>query len=318
MSALRTLEITVGSGRTRPQGKRVIVEGHNLVLALRKTLAELPSWQEQWWCGSAFRADYRRESNWDRSDLVGVDLDYRDDAGSHAVVPDEFQDRLGTRRLPLPGNLAHRTPRGYRVVFVLDQPVRDLATWRHSSRGAAALISSSLVAHRLGAGPGLGRKAGLSVDQGASTDPARLWWGPKAIVNGERRDAEVLVLRAGPFSVEMLSTFSRAAARPACPARPRPPTGAASRYGVAVLRNACERVEGAVPGDRHETLKRRARLVAGYIAGGEIDEDLAFDCLLKAAVAAGLPECEARAVITWAIEHGKQEPLAAPRWGGRR
>lgn len=318
MSALRTLEITVGSGRTRPQGERVIVEGHNLVLALRKTLGGLPPWQEQWWCGSAFKTDYRRERNWESSDLVGVDLDYRDDDGRHAAVPDEFQERLGTRRPLLPGNLVHRTPRGYRVVFILDQPVRDLATWRRAARGAAALISSSLVAHRLCSGPTLGRKAGLSIDRGASTDPARLWWGPKAIVNGERRDAEVLVLKAGLFSVEMLSAFGRAAAQPARPARTRPPVGAASRYGVAVLRNACEQVEGAVPGDRHETLKRRARLVAGYVAGGEIDEDLAFDCLLNAAMAAGLPECEARAVLTWAIEHGKQEPLAAPRWGGRR
>jgi hypothetical protein len=92
----------------------------------------------------------------------------------------------------------------------------------------------------------------------------------------------------------------------------------ASRYGLAVLRHACEQVEGASEGGRHPTLRRRARLVAGYVHGGEIEESLARDCLLSAARGSGLPEHEARVLIEWAFESGKREPLAAPRWGARR
>lgn len=318
MTPNRALEITVGAGRTRPQGDLLLASGPDPVLALQHALNDLPSWQEQWWCGSTFRADYRKESNWQRSDLVGVDLDYRDDAGNHAAVPAEFKDRLSPRLPFLPGNVAHRTPRGYRVLFVLDRPVHDVATWRRAARGAASLVSSSLVAHRLGAGTCPGRKAGLSVDQGASTDPARLWWAPRAVVDGKRRDADVLVLEEHLYRVEMLAMVGRTPTEPSRPARERRRADGASRYGLAVLRQACERIAGAIEGVRHQTLKRRGRLVAGYAAGGEIEEQFAFACLLDAAMDAGLPEPEARSLLTWAFKHGKERPLAAPPRGSSR
>ncbi len=85
--------------------------------------------------------------------------------------------------------------------------------------------------------------------------------------------------------------------------------GRCSPYGAAVLRSACERVEAAREGRRHEVLRHGARLVAGYVAGGEVDEALARECLLAASA---LPEAEALRLIAWAFENGMALPLRAP------
>lgn len=318
--AVRALAITVGAGRTRPKGGRLTIEWPDPVAGLAQALRNLPPWVEQWWSGSAFREDYRKEEYWERSDLVGTDLDYRDEEGRHSPVPEAFRERLGGRRPNLPGNVAHPTPRGYRTVFLLDRPVRDPATWRDAARGAVAKVKASLDAQHLSAEIIGGRqRAGLVVDVGASTDPARLWWAPRAVVNGESRDAEVVVLEEVPTSVEVLVALGRIGARrQRRPVRAKNREHGASRYGLAVLRHACERVEGAAEGDRHLTLRRRALLVAGYVEGGDIEESLARDCLLSAAMGSDLPEREARSLIDWAFERGKKQPLAGPRWGARR
>lgn len=317
-SVTRALAITIGAGRTRPRGGRLGVEGTDPILALAQTLAALPPAEEQWWCGSVFRDDYRKEENWEGADLLGMDLDYRDKGGKHAPLSSSFRERLGAR-LNLPGNLAHATPRGARVVFLLERTVHDLETWRAAARGAVKSVKSSLASHGLAARAQDGRCDGLTVDDGASVDPARLWWAPRAIVNGERRSAEIVLLNPIPHAIERLVALGhdgiKAKLRPA-PRRIR--DGGGSRYGLAVLRHACEKIEGAREGGRHETLKRRAHLVAGYVAGGEIEESLALDCLLSAALGSGLPEREASALLDWAFESGKERPLAAAKKGGRR
>lgn len=314
----RTLMITVGAGRTRPQGRRLTVEGLDPVVALGQALDDLPGSTEAWWSGAVFRGDYRREDHWERSDLVGVDLDFRDAGGKHVAVPIEFRRRFLGWQPQLPGSLLHSTPRGYRVVFLLERTVEDVETWRGAARGAAKLIQSSLFVEDLSYDAGR-RRAGLAVDEGASGDAARLWWAPRATVNGEARDAEVVLLHEDRYPVETLARLGRRATAPkARTASTKIREDGASRYGLAVLRHACEQVEGASEGGRHPTLKGRARLVAGYVAGGEVEESLARDCLLSAAMGSGLPEDEARGLIEWAFENGKKEPLAAPRWGARR
>lgn len=95
--------------------------------------------------------------------------------------------------------------------------------------------------------------------------------------------------------------------------------GGGSPYGLAVLRSAVAAIQAAATtgAHRHETLRARARVVAGFVAGGELDEDLARDCLLQAWVGAGLAGRAAEAVrtIDWAFSQGMADPLAAPGRG---
>lgn len=112
----------------------------------------------------------------------------------------------------------------------------------------------------------------------------------------------LLALLAPPLPI-------RSTAAVAVPAR----DAGASRFGLAVLRSACERIEAASEGCRHDTLRSRARLVAGYVATGEIEEGLARRCLASAAAATGLLNPEIEAAIEWGIASGLEAPLAKPR-----
>lgn len=96
---------------------------------------------------------------------------------------------------------------------------------------------------------------------------------------------------------------------PCIPVRPRT-DGRCSRFGEAVLRRACESVEAAPKGTRHNTLRRHARTVGGYVATGEISGETAHACLVAAAMSAGLPEREARQTADWAFAAGIEAPLA--------
>ena len=90
-----------------------------------------------------------------------------------------------------------------------------------------------------------------------------------------------------------------------------------SHYAVAVLRRACQAVhDAAVHEDhRHDTLRARARVVGGFIASGELSEDLARECLLDAWIGGGLEHRtrEAQRTIEWAFESGRRVPLRTPR-----
>jgi hypothetical protein len=85
-----------------------------------------------------------------------------------------------------------------------------------------------------------------------------------------------------------------------------------TRYGLAVLRSQLERVAACPEGDRNNTLARAAYLLGGYVAGGEIEMELATGGLVAAAETCGLPYREAKPVIRRGLLAGAKKPISAP------
>lgn len=85
-----------------------------------------------------------------------------------------------------------------------------------------------------------------------------------------------------------------------------------TRWGAAVLDRRCHHVEALKQGSRHSGLLRSARLVGGYVASGEINDEEATHRLIAAALAAGLPHREAVRVVNDGISHGMDNPLRSP------
>jgi hypothetical protein len=79
--------------------------------------------------------------------------------------------------------------------------------------------------------------------------------------------------------------------------------------GLAVLRSQLERVAAAEEGTRNNTLARVSYLLGGYVAGGEIELDIASGGLVVAAEACGLPYREASSVIRRGLLAGMRRPI---------
>ena len=83
------------------------------------------------------------------------------------------------------------------------------------------------------------------------------------------------------------------------------------RYGWTVLENACRAISSAEEGTRNDTLNREAYKVGGFIAGGEIDEQIATAALYSAAETSGLEKGEIHKTVNRALTEGKASPLNA-------
>ncbi|HXF37409.1 MAG TPA: bifunctional DNA primase/polymerase [Actinomycetota bacterium] len=88
------------------------------------------------------------------------------------------------------------------------------------------------------------------------------------------------------------------------PPRERPPRtlllprrGGRSRYAEAALRREAEAVAAAPQGTRNDTLNKAAYALARFVRTGELSATEVGEALLRAAVAAGLPEREAERTI---------------------
>lgn len=84
------------------------------------------------------------------------------------------------------------------------------------------------------------------------------------------------------------------------------------KYGAAVLDAACEMIRAAASGQKHQTRLYRARVVAGYVAGGYIEESVALQRLISAALDNTDDPRLAEKDIRDGFEHGKREPLEVP------
>lgn len=84
---------------------------------------------------------------------------------------------------------------------------------------------------------------------------------------------------------------------------------AARKWALAGLAAECGKVHSAQEGERNGTLNTAALKVFQLVAGGSLSEVEAYNALLAAAYACGLPENEARATI----ESGRKAGLAEPR-----
>lgn len=108
-----------------------------------------------------------------------------------------------------------------------------------------------------------------------------------------------------------------AESKPAKPAKPISSQG--TPYGLAVLKNECERIRTAPIGQQEEILNARAFVVGQYIGGGELDEISAINDL----VSAGMGMANGRANEPWtesqvskkvhaAVQSGMRDPKTAP------
>ncbi len=218
------LALTSSAGpRTNPVGRRSAALTSRPVRALAELLEALPAGKEAWWSPNLWRGDRRAAKRWEQSFAVVLDLDYHDEAGRHARVPEDARRALDSAR-ELPINIFHETPRGARLVIVLEHAVCEPELFERATAGAIEGIEAALCAAGLQAQPG---RAGFEVD-GAATDLARFFYTPRATVSGQRRQASVRMVREQPFAAESLAALAK------------PPLGglpAAKRFGAGGLEN---------------------------------------------------------------------------------
>jgi hypothetical protein len=86
----------------------------------------------------------------------------------------------------------------------------------------------------------------------------------------------------------------------------------ASPYGRAVLAAAAQDVANAQPGNRNNTLRRRSRIVGGFVGSGYIEAGHAAVVLLEAALLAEMGEREACDVIERGLRDGARKPIEPP------
>ncbi len=223
------LHVTLGTGRDRPRGRRVALDG-SPVASLARVIGEHGG-PEAWWAAGTFRDNYRHGENWQTSSGFPIDIDCHDATGKHAPIPADVAEHAenAIRGMSAPPNLLHRTPRGLRAVFVLAAPLSDAEAFASLARACAARLAAALGAlvRRQGG-------AGLEVDSSVTTDRVHFLWTPNATVDGKPRAAKVEILRDEPYAYEDLAgedaplpqeTTTKAAPRvpspkPSCAAAP--------------------------------------------------------------------------------------------------
>jgi hypothetical protein len=198
------LQITVGAGRKCPTGKVVELQGGAASFA--KALADLPPATEGWWSGHIWEEGKRATARWRSSSCVGIDLDYHDEHADHVALPPELSASIlaAAREGKIPGSVFHLTPRGARVIFVFDRMIDDRETMARAARGAGDKVAEAIRA--LGC---LAERRGLTVDEKALLDLARLLFSPRAIVEGVKRAGEVVLMRDEVYAPRDLGPDAR-------------------------------------------------------------------------------------------------------------
>lgn len=140
-----------------------------------------------WWSAHEFTGGYRSQKNWRSSSIVVFDLDYYDDNGVHASIPDHVQ-ALVLGDFLSSANVFHFTPRGVRVLFVLDRTIANSDEYLAVAEGARVLVQEWL--DRLGLSSAE-RKSCLVIDATVYKDLGRLVYPPSARINGEVRNYKV-------------------------------------------------------------------------------------------------------------------------------
>lgn len=201
--AVHILSVSPGP-RTNTAGTRAAVTGEGLVAALAEVLRNLPAAKEAWWSPHTWEGDSRSGRRWVAACAVALDLDFHDLRGRHAEPPPPARAKLRAALSNTTGNLFHDTPRGARIVFMLERPCSDRETYVRAASGAAGLVTCLLIAQDLAPRAG---QAGFAVDP-AVKDFARFLYAPRAIVHGHARDAEILVMREQPFPLGELAALA--------------------------------------------------------------------------------------------------------------
>ena len=214
--------ITVGAGRRSSRGRRVEWDG--TPKGLRDLLSARPAAADAWWSPHLWRDDKRGVDRWQSCAAIAIDCDYQDGNGKHAALPGEVARVLLSASLP--GNLYHLSPRGCRIVFVPSEPITDRVQAVAAAAGACTIVD--LAIHDLGIAADTTGKTGLVVDRGASCDLARLFFAPRALVDGHQREDDVAMPSAEPVDAAELEGRALVA--------PPPPIAAPTRNGEARAR----------------------------------------------------------------------------------
>jgi hypothetical protein len=186
--------ITLGAGLSQPVGHTVDLGANNQFETLVGFL-EKHQGNEAYVCFSEYKSAHRSRENWLSSCAIGVDIDHEVD-NKHEALPTEGRERVESAlKLSPLASLRYFTPRGFRLVFVLDAASSDLSQVKRAHEGAAALVRNFLGVHSL---------KSFKVDESCVGDLARLFYTPKATVHGHYRDQSVSILRRKPFTLEEL------------------------------------------------------------------------------------------------------------------
>lgn len=187
--------ITVGRGKDRPQGKRVEVED------LAEALGSIEPAVEAWWSPHLWAGDRRGGDAWEGACSIACDVDFGDGKGAHLALTDEARQAVlfAWEEGILPGSVFHLTPRGFRIVFPLDQPagIPEREAYVFAARATGLAVKAAIEAAGLAA-------LGFDVDLPVTEDLARLLYTPRSIVNGVARDAKPLD-RGGVYTLDALT-----------------------------------------------------------------------------------------------------------------
>jgi len=168
-----TLSVTIGRGKKRPQGELVELDDSSPAASLGLLLSQHTG-IEAWWSGATFTDNHRSNDRWISQQIIGVDVDYHDTLGQHAFLTEEARKAL---RTAIPSALcawAHLTPRGARLITILDSPVVD--------RGMYPLAWASLTTRFSRWVPKVSTGS-LRIDN-TCRDLARYFWSPRATIDG--------------------------------------------------------------------------------------------------------------------------------------
>jgi len=166
-----------------------------------RELAAVPprgaSWNP-WWSPHVWRQDRRLGDDWESSSMVVFDLDHEPIPGQHASLTDDVRKSV-LASPPSCGNVWHFSPRGMRVVFLLQEVCRDRAEYAKIARGASRLIQKWIDSN-----PSL---SVLKNDPSVFKDYARLVYPPNAVISGVSRAADVVVCRSSEYDAYELSSL---------------------------------------------------------------------------------------------------------------
>ena len=201
--------ITVGAGRDRPQGRCRVLGEKPSVAALHDALMKQPADKDGWWSAHQWTGDYREEARWESAAALVADVDFHNAEGRHANVPQELHARFEAAMDLLPASLFHRTPRGMRLVLVLDAVVSDGALCKslnvaYGERVQRVLTFLGLCACKRRVRRGKHKRtihaSGFQFDRGVATDLARFLFRHNAIVGRNARDARLTVCSEVPMA----------------------------------------------------------------------------------------------------------------------
>lgn len=288
------LTLTFGRGLTNPVGLKVPLRRVDLLDACARVLEQhrAPS---AWWSASVFAGNRRRKSAWRSAAGVVLDLDFHDSNGDRAALSAVWKIRLFEALCggALMGNLFHLTPRGLRVVVLYSRQVKRLELHRACSRAVIFSLERSLRS------AGLSRRRGadgLTIDRGASSDIAHMFWSPNTQVGRVQRAAPML---AGAPLLSVPEVLAKRA--PPDPRRIK--VLVLNHPAPKLLQTACARIAAAPTGARNNTLNAQVYYLAANGASREAIEGE----VLQAAKVAGLTMREASRTFDSAFQAGVSE-----------